>query len=132
VPLTHITGPPAPVFEECRRQIEGRARARDRENLLAVSQILAQLRYNVPELLAILGGTQAMIESPLLKEIVAEATQKAKQEDIVEVLRGRFGKVPEELEQRLQTVRGARKLNSLLRHASRCATLEAFRRRLLS
>ena len=132
VPLTQFAGLPATIFEECRRQIEENAPVRDRENLLAVSQILARLRYNAPELLAILGGRHAMIESPLLKEIVADATQKATQKAILEFLRGRFGEAPNDVEQRLRTIRGEKKLKALVRHASRCPNLEAFRRRLLS
>lgn len=42
----------------------------DRENLLVVTQVLANLRYNDPRLLTNLGGREAMIESPLIQEIV--------------------------------------------------------------
>jgi hypothetical protein len=80
---------------------------------LAVSQVLVQLRYNDPEPLRILGGKRVMIESPLIKEIVAENTQKARQ-----------------VAERLRNIRAQKKLNALVKHAAQCPDLEAFRRRL--
>jgi hypothetical protein len=132
VPLTQFTGPPAPILKECRRRIDEQALPDERANLLAVSQVLVQLRYNDPDLLAILGGERAMIESPLIKEIVAENTQKARQEAIVEFLHARFGAVPDAITEAISTVRAERKLKALIKHAAQCPDLEAFRRRLLS
>jgi hypothetical protein len=126
VPLTRFQGPPTPLLEECRRRIDKLARPEEHDNLLAVSQVLVQLRYNDPKLLAILGGKQAMIESPLIKEIVAEN----RQEDIVEILRTRFGNVPEEMVERLRKISADRKLRALLKHAVGCPNLESFRKRL--
>ncbi len=67
-----------------------------------------------------------MIESPLIKEIVAEKTQ----ETILEFLQARFGTVPEQVDQRLRTVRGEKKLKALIKLAARCPDLDAFRERL--
>jgi hypothetical protein len=130
VPLTRFQGPPAPLLEECRRRIDKQARPEERDNLLAVSQVLVQLRYNDPELLKILGGKRVMIESPLIKEIVAENTQKARQEDILEVLQARFGEVPKDVAERLRSIRAQKKLKALVKHAAQCPDLEAFWRRL--
>jgi hypothetical protein len=41
-------------------------------NLLAVTQVLAYLRYNDVGLLTILGGRRIMLESPLIDELVLE------------------------------------------------------------
>jgi hypothetical protein len=122
----------APILEECRRRIDQQALPEERDNLLAVSQVLVQLRYNDPDLLAILGGKSVMIESPLIKEIVAENTQKARQEDILEFLHARFGTVPDGIAQQVRSVRAQRKLKALVKHAAQCPDLEAFRKRLQS
>ena len=61
-----------------------------------------------------------MIESPLIKEIVAESTQKTMQEAILEVLEARFGNVPEDISEGLRQVRAKKKLKALVRHAARC------------
>jgi hypothetical protein len=136
VALTRFQGPPTPILEQCRRQIEQQAKPDERDNLLAVSQILAQLRYNNPELLSILGGRRVMIESPLIKEIVAESEQKAKQEtkreDLLDFLEARFDKVSEEIEERLRAIGSEKKLKALIKYAGRCPNLAAFRKRLFS
>jgi hypothetical protein len=126
VPLTRFQGPPAPLLEACRRRIDELALPEERDNLLAVSQVLVQLRYNDPKLLTILGGKQAMIESPLINEIIAERTQN----DIVEVLRARFDEVPEGIIERLRKITADKKLTTLIKYAVQCPTLESFRKRL--
>jgi hypothetical protein len=128
VPLMRFDGPPEELLECCRERIEAQAHPHDRANLLAVSQVLAQLKFPQPELLALLGGSEVMIESPLINELVA----KARQEDIVEILKDRFQKVPGDIVTRLHAVVKERKLKELLRLAWRCPDLEAFRERLLS
>jgi hypothetical protein len=128
VPLTRFQGPPEAVLEKCRDRIEQQAHPADQANLLAVSQVLAKLRYQDPQLLAILGGKRVMIESPLIKEIVAES----RQEDIVRVLQARFGPVPLETTTRLRKIQSEKKLNDLIAHAALCPDLESFRERLFS
>ena len=126
VPLTRFQGPPAPLLEACRQRIDELARPEERDNLLAVSQVLVQLRYNDPKLLTILGGKQVMIESPLINEIIAEKAQN----DIVEVLRARFDEVPEGIIERLRKITADKKLTTLLKYAVQCPSLESFRKRL--
>jgi len=128
IPLTNFPGPPEPILEQCRHRIDKHALPQERDNLLVVSQILAQLRYNDPKLLAILGGKRVMIESPLIQEIVAES----KQEDILEVLQARFEAVPDNIIERLRAVRSEKKLLALIKLAVRCSNLDAFRKKLLS
>ncbi len=128
VPLAKYEGAPETLLEQCRERIEERARPAERENLLAVSQVMARLRYQDQELLSILGGKRIMIESPLIKEILAERTQ----EDIVIVLQGRFGAVPGEVTARLRKITSEKKLNDLLAYSGQCPDLEAFRKRLHS
>jgi len=117
-------------LEECRRRIDKQALPEERDNLLAVSQVLVQLRYKDPELLAILGGKRIMIESPLINQIVAESTQKTMQEAILEFLEARFGALPGDISERLRKVRAQKKLKALIKHAAQSTDLEAFRSRL--
>ena len=79
-----------PIFRECRERIERDAPSGELENLLAVTQFLASLRYNDPRLFEILGGRQAMIESPVIHELIADC----RREDVVRVLVARFGARP--------------------------------------
>jgi hypothetical protein len=83
VPLAKIDGPLEPIFEECRARIDLNAKAGQRENLLAVTQLLAKLNYNDPRLFQILGGRKAMIESPMLKELIADGERAGKQKSII-------------------------------------------------
>jgi hypothetical protein len=71
VPLAQFDGPPEPIFQECRTRIDRDAPPDEHENLLAVTQILAGLRYNDPRLFQLLGGREAMIESAVLQEFLA-------------------------------------------------------------
>ncbi len=128
VPLAKYEGPAETLLEQCRESIEEQARPEERENLLAVSQVMARLRFQDQELLSILGGKRIMIESPLIKEILAERTQ----EDMVIVLQGRFGAVPGEITARLGKITSEKKLNDLLAYSGQCPDLEAFRKRLQS
>jgi hypothetical protein len=63
-----------------------------------------------------------MIESPLIQEIVAETKHGA----ILTFLRGRFGSVPPERTQKLQTIYDVQKLEELLLFTGQCPTLQAF------
>ena len=42
-----------------------------------MAQVLAGLRYNDPRLFQLLGGREAMIESPVLQELKDEWTREA-------------------------------------------------------
>jgi hypothetical protein len=54
---------------------------------------------------------RAVIESPLINEILAEKTQN----NIVEVLRARFDEVPEGIIERLRKITADKKLTTLLK-----------------
>jgi hypothetical protein len=128
VPLTQIRGPVEPVFEQCRTVIEHYGVDEEKSSLLAVAQVLASLRYNDPSLLLLLGGRKAMIESPILQELIAEE----KANTILAVLRARLGPVPADLVAALQSVRDRDELNRLVDLAALCPDLSTFRARLYS
>jgi hypothetical protein len=134
VPLSHFEGPPDPIFQQCRARIDRDAPPAEHENLLAVTQVLAGLRYNDPRLFQLLGGRQAMIESPVLQELKAEWTHegacKAQRRNIMDILVARFGAVAEDLSTELEVIQDEGRLRELVKAAALCPDLESFRKRL--
>src|SRR5205809_656493 len=78
VPLTRLDGPAEPILRECRRIIDEKARPEEHDNLLAVTQVLMGLVYDEATLFAIFGGKEAMIDSPVLNNLIAEKMAEAK------------------------------------------------------
>ncbi len=128
VPLASFDGPPEELLERCRERIERDTRGDEQADLLAVSQVFAKLKFPAPELLALLGGREVVVESPLIKELIAEET-RAK---IVRLLTVRFGSAPADVTRHLESVVKQRKLNQLFDAAIVCPDVEAFREKLLS
>jgi predicted transposase YdaD len=128
VPLTRIDGPPEPVLQQCRRVIDERARPQEHENLLAVTQVLRGLRYDDPQLLALFGGKEAMIESPVLQRVLAENSHKM----ILAALETRFGTVPADISTAVRAILDGERLEQLIRVAAGCPNLDAFREQLLA
>jgi hypothetical protein len=123
VPLTHYSGPPERALRRCRDIIDRNARPEERANLLAVSQVLARLRYNDPGVFEIPGGRRIMIESPLIQELVAEKLQNS----ILRFLLVRFESVPISVEEKLRRIQDENRLNALIDTAARCTSLDSFR-----
>ncbi|TVS07802.1 MAG: hypothetical protein EA424_29385 [Planctomycetaceae bacterium] len=128
VPLTDCADPPEKVMERCRDVIEQNAPPGEKANLLAVTQVLAYLRYNDVGLLTILGGRQVMLESPLIDEIVMAKALATAQRGIRTVLEARFGDIPAELIEQIESVDQEEQLQSLTWTAAACPDLDAFRR----
>jgi hypothetical protein len=128
VPLAQFDGPPEPIFKECRARIDHDAPPDEHENLLAVTQVLAGMRYNDPRLFQILGGREAMIESPVLQEFLAETHREC----IILVLVERFGSGGNAVEPALHSITNRKKLNELTRLAAKCPDLETFTREISS
>jgi hypothetical protein len=134
VMLANSSEPPLALARRCREAIDQHAPAGERENLLAVVQVLARLRYDEPGVFAVLGGKQIMIESPLIDELVSEAVSEAESKTlhkaILEVLKTRFGDVPAELENRIRSVMDNDILTQMTRDAAACKDLAAFQKSL--
>ncbi len=134
IPLSDYTDPPETIIRKCREEIDERAPPEEKANFLAVTQVLTALRYKKDPLfrilLRILGGKQVMIESPLIQEIVAENTVATVQQDVLEVLESRFGKVPADLAEQTRSLADERHLRALIRNAVSTPTLETFRKEL--
>lgn len=93
VPLTLFEGPPEPILRQSKDLIDQHG-GEDRDSLLAVSQVMTQLRFNTPECLAIFGGNKIMRESPLIQRFLDESTQQARHASILEFLLARFKEPP--------------------------------------
>ncbi len=126
VPLTQIDGPMEPVLARCREAIERDAMPEERENLIVVTAVLAGLRYDEDRVLAILGGSEAMIESPILRRFVAERTHKF----VFAALEARFGPVPDDIRDAVRAIKKDYHVEALHEAAMRCVDLEAFRQAL--
>ncbi len=132
VPLTDFADPPQRMMERCRDLIERAAPPGERASLLAVTQVLAYLRYNSVELLEILGGRKVMLEIPYLDEIVMEKSREAARETahkyIGTVLKTRFGDVPQDVVEAIESVVDEEQLEALVKLAVVCPDLAAFGR----
>ena len=122
VPLMQSAEPPEVVLRRCREVIDQHAPAAEREQLLTVTEVFTSLRYKDPNLLSILGGKIVMIESPLIREIVAERRHK----DILRFLRNRFGPVPPEPEAEVRSILDETVLDAAVDLATFSPDLEHF------
>jgi hypothetical protein len=127
--LARYEGPPEVLLQRCRDRIE-RDGGAQKPNLLAVAQVFAQLHFNKPGWLDILGGSQAMIKSPLIQDIVAKSERTGQVKSIVHVLQGKFGPVGDEISAGLALVKEEERLLRLSLAAATCGSLEAFGERL--
>ena len=130
VPLTKFNDPPEPIFRECRQRIDRDAQDDEHDNLLAVTQVLAGLRYNEPKLLQILGGRKAMIKSPVLKEFIAENTRETLRKAISGFLVGRFGRTARRLQRALDLIEDESELEDLVKFAGSCSDVASFQARI--
>jgi len=140
VTLTDFADPPETMLRRCREAIEQHAPPGERANLLAVTQVFSFLRYNDLAILTVLGGKEVMLEIPFLDEIVMEKTRETAcatacetaRQDIVTVLEARFGEVPVDLAEKIESIADERQLRGLVRLAASCPDLDAFRNGLTS
>jgi hypothetical protein len=125
VPLAHYEGPAEVLLRRCRDRLDREGGAH-RANLLAVTQVFARLHFDKLKWLEILGGRQAMIESPLIQEIVSESRRATRVEDLLEFLTARFGTVTPTVSAGLAEVKENEKLVRLMRTAAICRDLQSF------
>jgi hypothetical protein len=126
--LMQFAGPPEALLERCAAKIEREAHPTDRADLLAVTQVLAELVFPSPDLLGLLKEKEVMIESPMLKRLMAERSHNL----ILALLKKRFGTVSQDTTKLLREVVNEKALTKLLLLAAECPDLAAFREALLS
>jgi hypothetical protein len=127
--LAHYDGPPEVLLQRCRDRIEREGGAQ-KANLLAVSQVFAKLHYDKPEWLEILGGRKAMIESPLIQEIVSESERAGQVKGTIHLLEQKFGAVGPNISAGLAQLKDEEKILRLLLDAATCKSLQRFEERL--
>jgi len=128
--LARFNGPADSLLQQCRAIIEEKADPNEHDNLLAVTQVLAGLRYNNPQLLGIFGGKEAMIESPVLQELIAEKIAESAQRLILSLLGDQFGNVPTDISVTLKAITNEDRLKQVIKAAARCPSLEDFRQQM--
>jgi hypothetical protein len=131
-PLTDYAGTPESLLQTCRDRIEQQAAPKEKGFLLAATRVMAETRYNNPQLLSLLGehamGLQELFDaSPFIQGIKAEAARNNTRKLILHTLEKRLGPVPEDLAAHLRTIDDEIKLDRLHDAAIECASLEVFR-----
>jgi hypothetical protein len=126
-----IEGPPEGVLRQCRDRIDRDAPPNEQENLMAITQVFARLRYNNKRLFQLFGGRKAMIESPVIQEILAEREHETTRKAIARFLEARFGEPAQAIQSELEAIDQAR-LDELLPLAATCRSLASFRKKLSS
>jgi hypothetical protein len=71
-----------------------------------------------------------MIESRLLRELIAENTRKTRRQSILVVLEGRFGPEARALRPMLKAIEDDKRLKRLIRQSGKCPDLESFKKML--
>ena len=139
-PLARFDGSPRRLLQQCRERIESAAPLEKQANFLAVTQVMAEARYNDVELLSILGERIMSLEKALLKlpaglrlqakmekDGERKGERKAARKYIRSLLQMRFGDVPDDLTRPLRVIENQKKLDELLTLAATCPDLVTFR-----
>ena len=97
-----------------------------RDALLAITQIMAGLAFPTQRFPNLFGGTQPMLESPIIDEALEFMRLRTIRESIRRILKARFGVVAPDRLAALTTIRDGERLENLVEIAAKCLTLEAF------
>lgn len=76
------------------------------------------------------GEEQAMIDSPILNDLIARKETERSHRMILALLEDRLGPIPNEVVQRLQRVTEEDRLTELVKVAGRCPDVETFAQQL--
>ncbi len=126
VPLMHADEPPEIVLRRCRAVIDQHAPAEEHESLITVTQVFTRLRYKDPNLLFILGGKTAMIDSLVRSLLIRELTAERSHKHILKLLATRFGLVPPELEAEVRSILDESVLDAAIQLAAFSPDLDHF------
>ncbi len=125
VTLARYAGPTEVLLQRCRDRIE-RDGGQQTGNLLAVAQVFAQLHFDKPEWMEILGGSKMAIESPLIQKIVTDSERSGQVKLILNNLRRKFGEPGPDIEAALAQVKEEDKILRLGFAVLTCASLQEF------
>lgn len=127
VPLMRIDGPPEPVLQQCKDAIEAKTAGGEQKNLLAVTEILAGLRYDERMLRALLRGGGKMVESPVLQSWFRERDIAVFHRAVLDGIEVRFGSVPEDVSAAVRLSDNLDRLTALHKATYTCGSLDDFR-----
>ena len=97
-----------------------------RDALLAITQIMAGLAFPTQRFPNLFGGTQPMLESPIIDEALEFMRLRTIRRDVKRILEVRFGNISMNRLDGLTTIRDGDRLESLFDIAVSCASFEAF------
>lgn len=123
VPLMEMAGSPEQALQRCADRITRESPAKKEGDLLAIADVMTELRFPGSELARIFLEKPAMIDSPAIKRWKAETAH----EMILEVLKDRFAATPRDITKSLRAILDERKLRRLNLLAAKCKDLDAFR-----
>jgi hypothetical protein len=125
VPLARYDGPPEALLQECRQRIEQQGKPEEQDNLLAVTRVMAEARYNDPQLLSVLLGGRIMsfekvlLDTPAGQRFLAErdraTTERVERETAQRVERETAQRVERETAQRVERETARRNILRLLK-----------------
>jgi hypothetical protein len=135
IPLSFVTNEAAGRLGEFVERTDARLRMQKlpkakRDLILTSSLILSGLRYNGDEILEAFARIEAMKESTTYQAILQEGREEgrekghieARQEDLLDILTERFGRVPKKVRDRILQCQDAERLHAAVRLAVRVAT----------
>ena len=124
--LARTDQPPEVLVARCVDRIREVPNETKRAALLAVTQILAGLAYPTQRFPNLFGGTQPVLESPIIDEALEFMRLRTIRENIRRILKARFGAIDLDSLSPLTTIRDGDRLENLVDTAATCLTLEAF------
>lgn len=132
VPLTDHAESPESLLHQCKERIEKMALPDEKGNLLAATRVMAEMRYNDPQLLSLLGEKSMSLQkiyeaSPSVQWFAALKACEQMRHLVLRVLSKRFGILPPDLAAHLATIDDQDRLDALHDTAMDCAELDAFR-----
>lgn len=95
--------------------------------MLAVTEILAGLRFDEKMLEAMFRGAKTMIESPILQKWLREGEVKTLHKAILDELEVRFGSVPDDLSATIRLVQDPDRLTTAHKVSHTCDSIDTFR-----
>lgn len=126
LPLALLTDDAEPRLDQVADRIDDRLRAETddatRQLVLASGFILGGLRYDNERLQQAFTRARGMKESSTYQMILREGRAEARQEDLLDILRDRFGTVPPDVENRILAATDAVALKTAIRAALHVAS----------
>jgi hypothetical protein len=131
VPLARDDGSLEALLQCCLDRIEELGNAEEIGYLFAVTHVMAEMRYDDPRILKVLGGKKMLTESPFIRELLEDRQREATQELTIQTLEARFHSVPEVIAAQVRTIQDQSRLGALHCFDATCAGIDDFRKELV-